>query len=553
MFSQLTYRKVPTVQSFSDNERFVGLFNRLNSQFALSAANATFSVVACTISLDSSWSGSKGTSFAGQNLFAHGGLYLADPEQVTEYGFYVYPDPPEVTERASGNLTLTGTYSYVLVYEFYDSRGNLIESSPSAPTTATLTGSNQGFDIDCRLVGWTSKTSMRVSLYRTVNGGTTYYFAQSSTDYDATPLSFVDTLSDADLIENRLLYTTGGIAENISPSNPQFIAPAKNRLWTFENGSTDKLWFSKKPVEGFLPAFSDLLTVTIPQLGGKLVGIAQIDDKLLVFKERRIYVLFGDGPTANLQGSFSEPQALVQGMGCVEAKSIVETTVGVLYQSQEGIYLIDRSLQNQFLGRPLYKGEGTILTSGYDPILNRVLFLSDAQIWVLYLTNMAWYEWTATNLVSFVFEGGTLWLVKDNGDVTADIMKQGTTYQDDGANYEQRIKLGQFQFSGVQGYQRLYRVLLTGAKVTDADSTNVTITTYNNANTTATDTLTIAHDDLIADNRTELEIRPSKQRCESMEIQLSLTSSTSGLRLAAASAEVGGYMGAGRRAESRRA
>lgn len=555
--SEIGYESLPNVPSFSDGRYFTALYNRSNSQFALSAANASFSLVGCEVGLVDVYDGSKGATLGGQTLFAHGGIYQLDPGQVTEYGFYVYPDPPSLTAQAAGSLATTGTYSYVVVYEFYDGRGNLIESSPSQPSTITLTGTDTGVVVTCPVAGWTSKTTFKVSLYRTQDGGTIYNFVDTEVLGDTVsfndPVVFTDTASDASISSNRLLYTTGGVAENLMPSNPQFIAPAKNRLWTFENGSTDKLWFSKKPTEGFLPAFSDLLTVTIPTLGGELVGVAQLDDKLLVFKERRVYVLFGDGPTANLQGSFSEPQAIVQGMGCIESKSIVETTVGVLYQSQEGIYLIDRSLQNQFLGRPLYKEEGTILTSGYDPILNRVLFLTDSQIWVLYLTSMAWYEWTATNLVSFVFEGGTLWLIKDNGNSTADIMKQGATYQDDGANYEQRIKLGQFQFAGIQGYQRLYRVLLTGAKTTDADSSNVTITTYNNSNTTATDTLTIAHNSLIADNRTELEIRPSKQRCESMEIQLSLTSSTSGLKLAAASAEVGGYTGAGRRAESRRA
>jgi hypothetical protein len=552
MLSTLEYKGLPSVPAYSDGQRITALFNRINSQFALSAANATFALVACTVTLDSAWNGSKGQTFAGQNVFAQGGIYIADSDQVTEYGFYVYPDPATLTQQAGGSLTASGTYSYVLVYEWYDSRGNLIESAPSAPVTATLTAGNQQFLVTGRIAGWSSKNAVRISFYRTLNGGTTYYYVTSASVVDLVAPSVVDDASDADIQNNRILYTTGGVAENISLSNPNFVTAAKNRLWAFENGTTDKLWFTKKPEEGFLPAFSDLLVASIPSIGGKIVGVAQLDDKLIVFKERRIYALFGDGPTANLQGDFSEPQAIVEGMGCISARSIVSTPNGVFYQSQEGIYAIDRSLQNQFAGRPLYKQEGSIITSAYDPILNRVLMLAQDKIWLLYLSNMAWYEWTATNIKSFVFESGVFWVLKDNGNGTADLMKLGSTYQDDGANYEQRIKLGQFQFAGIQGYQRLFRVLLTGANSADADASNVTVTTYINANTTPTDTLTKAHNSFVADNRTEIEIRPSKQRCESMEIQLSLTSNTSGLKLSAASAEVGGYVGAGRRSESRR-
>lgn len=552
LISTFTETKLPSVEPFSDGVFFAGLFNRINSQFALSAAAATFALVGCEITIDANYTGSKAASIAGNTIFASGGLYLADPLQITEYGFFLYPDPPSLAESTSGSLTATGTYAYVLVYEYYDSRGNLIESAPSEPATITLTSTNRTVTVTTKAVGWVNKRTMRVSLYRTVASGSTYYFVQSSTLFTSLSISFTDTQSDAAISDNRILYTTGGVVETIQPSNPCFVASAKNRLWTFERGSTDQLWFSTKPTDDFLARFSDLLIVTIPVAGGELVGVAQIDDKLIVFKERRIFALFGDGPTANLQGSFSEPQAIVQGMGCINARSIVETPAGVLYQAQEGIYLIDRSLQNVFLGRPLYKEEGTIVGSTYDPVLNRVFFASTTQIWVLYLTTQAWYEWTGTSPVDLLIEGGKLWQLKDNGNDTGDILAQGTNWQDDGANYEQKVRLGQFQFAGVQGYQRLYRLLLTGKNNGDADSSNLTVKVFNNANTTETDSDVIQHDSLIVDNRMELEIRPSKQRCESAEVQLSLTANTSGLTVAAVSAEVGGYQGAARRSETRR-
>jgi hypothetical protein len=337
------------------------------------------------------------------------------------------------------------------------------------------------------------------------------------------------------------------VAENIIPPNANFVCQAKNRLWTFETGSTDTIWFSKTIRSGFLPAFSDLLTLKVASAGGELVALAQIDDKLIVFKERIVMAVLGDGPTESLVGEFSVPLQITSGMGCTSARSVVETPVGIFYESQEGIYLVDRSLQNMFIGRPVYKNEGTIIGSQYDPVYNRVFFLTTTQIWVYYISTNAWYSWTATNPVDLLLEGGVLYQL-----TSSKLLKQGTGYQDDGSNYAQTLKLGQFSFAGLQSYQRLYRVLITGRATSDANTSNLTIKNYFNSNTTATDTLTLQHSSAISNNRFEVEVRPSIQKCETMELELSLTANTSGFIVSAASAEVGALPGAGRRAESRR-
>jgi hypothetical protein len=50
-----------------------------------------------------------------------------------------------------------------------------------------------------------------------------------------------------------------------------------------------------------------------------------------------------------------------------------------------------------------------------------------------------------------------------------------------------------------------------------------------------------------------LEIRPSKQKCETMQIELSHTANNSGITINAVIAEVGAIPGAGRRASTGRA
>jgi hypothetical protein len=540
---------LPQVSSFSSSEYFMPIFSRVDSGYNLSASSSVFGLSACFVNTYNGINSSKSVSFQDETFISSNGVLIFDGNQLNEFGFYLYPDPIQSSTNTSAGNVADGTYQYVVVYEYFDARGDLLESAPSQVFTTTYAaGSARQYTLTLNLVGFSTKQNMRVSIYRTTASGTIFYFLGSINNLTGSTLTYVDNIADATLQTNKILYTTGGVAENIISPNSNFVCQAKNRLWTFETGSTDTIWFSKEIRSGFLPAFSDLLVQKVSSAGGELVALAQIDDKLIIFKERIIMALLGDGPTESLVGSFSVPLQITSGMGCVTARSVVETPVGIFYASQEGIYLVDRSLQNSFIGRPIYKNEGTIRSSVYDPVLNRVIFLTTTQMIVYYISTASWYTWTATNPVDLLLEGGVLYQL-----TSTKLLKQGTGYQDDSANYAQTLKLGQFSFAGLQAYQRLYRVLITGRSTSDANTTNLTVKNYFNSNTTATDTLTLQHSSAISNNRFELEVRPSVQKCETMEIELSLTANTSGFIVSGMSAEVGVLPGAARRAESRRA
>lgn len=536
---------LPNIAYVRSGELIACMLSRSDSASAKSAANSIFNLRALNIKSDTYFQGTSVTTSQGA-FVANNGLVFVDNGTFGTAGFLTYPDPIYSNTNLGAGSVADGTYSYVLVYEYYDTHGNLVQSAPSVPYTVTYAaGSARSYRLDFYVPPFYIKTTGNVVLYRTLASGTIYYRVEAAA---ITSTSITDNYSDATIASNQILYTTGGAVENIDPPNCNFIGVGKNRLWTFETGVSDILWFSKEFREGYVPTFSDLLTINMGKSYGPLVGVAQIDDKMLVFKEFGVYVIFGDGPSDNLVGQWSTPTAVVQGMGCIEARSILETTQGVIYQSQEGLYLIDKSLQNQFIGRPLYKNEGTIRAAVYDASKNCAYFLTTTKLWVFYFTNPAWYEWTIPNPIDLVMSNGVLYLA-----TTTKLLKQTAgVYQDDSTSYEQTVKLGQFQFAGIQGYQRLYRLLVTGRKTSDADSTNITAKVYINGNTSETDTKTIAHTTAISGNRFEIEIRPSIQKCETMELELTQTAATSGMRLSAVTAEVGGLTGAGKRGSDRR-
>jgi hypothetical protein len=526
-----------------------GLLTRSKSSFTSTPANSVYGLSLLRLRKDTYYQGSKAAKLGNYTLIAANQIYLADPSGINELNFNYYPtQAPAVLSTAAGNVA-NGTYSYLTVYEALDIAGNLIESSTSVATSYTVSGGPLQVTVECYPVTFTTRTEVRVSLYRTEASGTIYYLVGSNSSFSATSVTVVDNLADATLRQNKVLYTTGGVVENITPPNSNFIAAAKNRLWTFETGNSDTVWFTKEARQGFVPQFSDLLTIPVNPNFGKLVGIAQLDDKVLIFKEFAVLAIFGDGPSDNLIGAWASPVIVAQGIGCVSARSITETQIGVFFQSNEGIYLVDKGLNAVFIGQPVYKADGTILSSTYDPVRNVVFFLTTSRLWAYYATQGAWYEWSSNSAVDIVYEAGTLFLVTP----TKVLTQSASVYQDDGSNYEQTIKLGQFQFAGFQGYQRIYRMLISGRKTSDAGSDNILIETFNDNSATANGgTKTIIHTAAITGDKLAIEVRPTQQKCETLELKISQTAATSGLIISSVAAEIGVIGGAGRRAPTGR-
>jgi len=544
---------LPNINLLDATRALIPLQVRSDSATLASDTASTYVLRALTIESDTYYRGSKSLRVGDRVFAAAGGIYNVSGAGLRESGFFLYPDPVTgVTDVGAGSVT-GGVYQYCLVYEFVDDAGNLIESAPSQIFTTGSLAANRQWTIQHRIPGWISYPQFRLAVYRTVAAGTIFYRATSG-NYDlsvstpTTPITITDNTSDATLATRKILYTTGGVVENIAPPYTQSLSFVKNRLWTFEYGSYDTAWFSKEVREGFFPQFSDLLKLQLPRNYGELTAIAGIDDKIVLFKQFGIYVVVGDGPTETLNGSFSQASPVSNGIGCINSRSVVETPQGILFQSQEGIYILDRSMDVSFIGQPLYKSEGTILSSAYDPALNRVFFLSTTDLWVYFMTTGTWHRWTVTNPVDIDYLDGALYFMN-----TSHIFKlTGGTWQDNGVNYEQRIKLGQMQFGSVQGYQRVYRALVRG-RPPASSSGNITVSTFFDGNNTATDTQTIAQSATVSGDKMQLEIRPSVQKCETMQLQLSHTANNEGLTVSGITAEVGIIGGAGRRASTGRA
>jgi hypothetical protein len=81
--------------------------------------------------------------------------------------------------------------------------------------------------------------------------------------------------------------------------------------------------------------------------------MVSMDGRLFVFKRDGVFVVDGDGPSeGGVAGNeFSPPQRLATEYGCVDHRSLVVTSDGIMYLSSRGIELLTRGLKVVWAGQ----------------------------------------------------------------------------------------------------------------------------------------------------------------------------------------------------------
>ena len=127
-------------------------------------------------------------------------------------------------------------------------------------------------------------------------------------------ITFTDTAADTSILGNSLIYTTGGVVEDIGAPACTTIGLFKSRLMLIDAEDNNLIWYSKPTIENTPVEMSDLFTLylapTISVSGstGPTLAVSAMDDKFILFKKDAIYYLTGDGPDATgANSNFSDP------------------------------------------------------------------------------------------------------------------------------------------------------------------------------------------------------------------------------------------------------
>lgn len=382
-----------------------------------------------------------------------------------------------INGQPTGFVSGQPSYYYQAIYSWTDKQGDVHNSAPSIPVpTGSLTTAVTYINtISIPTLRLTYKTNVTIRLYRWSVANQNYYEVTSiqqpvlnSTTSDF--VTIVDPFADASIVGNNLIYTTGGVVEDVNSPASSIITLFDTRAWKVDAEDQNLLWYSKQIIESTPVEWSDLFTYYVaPNTGtvnstGPITAMAPMDDKLVLFKKDAIYFINGTGPDntgANSQYPTS-PYFITSTVGCSNQKSVVLMQNGLMFQSDKGIWLLDRNLGTSYIGAPVEGFNDSVVTSAINvPATTQVRFTLDTGETLMYdYYYSQWGVFKGAPAVSSTIYQGSHTLLNGLGQV----LQETPEFYLDGSNpVLLSFATGPISVAGISGYQRAYQVALTGA------------------------------------------------------------------------------------------
>lgn len=510
--------------------------------------------------------------FNGLTYLAGAMPLVVDGPSIVEEGFHWAPEKAAVIIAAATgtgfyDFPAVATYNVCFTYAWEDAKGNWHESAPSATYTVTTTLGNLG--LSSRIVTPpTQKQNAQLLMYRTLGDSTdtTFYLAHSQ------PLGAGVTMSEADLVNSEVLYTEGGVLPNEPMPGCRQLSVFQRRLVATGVDDGRKIFWSKQSSPGFAAEFSsDLAFQTlVPDAAGRVVGSVELDDKLIVVCESSVGLIYGQGPAVTgTQGQYSDFSTAVSEMGArwENPKSIIKEEAGVWFHSNAGLRLFSRS------GGIARGQDGKHVGSDVDDLLGvwdsvvatagvtsdetartkqqvRFYVNDGAGTGTSLIWDVHWRQWTRFTgclSVDARFVKGVYYHLSNvsttpllryfSDSVYTDVNDAGTAAQ----AFTSTVTTGWLSFAGIQGFQRIYRLMLTGVNTTASAQTIAGTFTYDFSTTTG-DSFTTNQTPNAASS-IQVQHHMAKQKCEAMKISITFqpqtTANTGRLRLTDLTLQVG--------------
>ncbi len=371
-------------------------------------------------------------------------------------------------------------YFIQVTYEWTDNQGNAFRSAPSIPVSATTSAGNTSLVVKIPTLRLTMKTAnpVKIVIYRWSAAQPAYYQVTSITkptlnDTTNESITYIDPLSDAAILGNNLIYTTGGVLENIAAPATDLLTLFDTRLWLVDAEDPNLLWYSKQVIENTPVEMTDLFTIYVPPTTstqgatGPIRSIGVMDDKLIIGKRNAFLYINGAGPDiTGANNQYSEPIFITSTVGCTNQRSIVLMPQGLMFQSNKGIWLLDRSLQTSYIGAPVqdFTIGATVLSAVNVPDTNQVRFTLDTGITLMY--DYYYGQWGTfygvpcisscifENLHTFINSSGAVY------------QESPGTYLDGSNPVLMKFKTGPIRMGELQGYQRAYFFYILGTYIT---------------------------------------------------------------------------------------
>ncbi len=184
--------------------------------------------------------------------------------------------------------------------------------------------------------------NINLNIYRTTDGGQTYYLLaevpNGTTSYLDVVNDSVPNPGDTALNTREKIYTSGGVVGFDQPPVCKFTHILNNTAYW--GGVVDDDQFFANRIRQSVPNAPDAAPATFfDDLDSPVTGISSTRNNVIVFCSESIYRLAGQ---FNLQGQGQiTHENISDTLGCLNAKGIVRTEIGVFFAGNDGFYYTD--------------------------------------------------------------------------------------------------------------------------------------------------------------------------------------------------------------------
>lgn len=494
----------------------------------------------------------------GMSFLAGACPYVFDGSNMVEEGFHHAPEVDATAVVAAAGYELpnvAGSYVVCFTMAWTDAQGNWHESAPSNEVTFTV-GANRFIPFTAVVAPPTQKPNARLVMYRTPLLGT------DTSLYAATTSAGAYVTSDTLLANSEQLYTAGNVLPNTPAPSCRHISVFQKRLVLSGCGDGSRVHWSKQTTPGYGVEFSSgdpSHQTTVPADKGRVVATEEMDDRLVVLCENGVGIISGTGPApTGLAGQYSDFSSIITETGCSwdSPKSVARGPEGVWFRSPFGIRLVSRSgslARNQDGKQAGAEVDalvsGTIVAVAGDARQQIRFFQSSGTCLVWDYQWQQWTRFTDMTSVDAVYADDRFYHLS-NYSTTIPLLRYTSAGYDDtssagvaGTVLSGVIETPWLSFAGIQGFQRVYRLMMLGK---DAGATGeahaITLSVYKDFDEwvpVETATMTVSTS---SNGQIQVQHHFATQKCEAMRLRVAFApaaASEARLRLTDLTLQVG--------------
>ncbi len=252
---------------------------------------------------------------------------------------------PKITGVTGSGTAGANTYLYALHYYVeYSVQGVLFAdegpvftlevASVNAPDVNTITLSNIPVISNGAIDNYDT-ANIKVKIFRTENNGTTYFYVGEITNGTT---SYGDTTADSIIVDNLIVYTTGGVLSNDPPPLAAIVGVVNNKAYfcdIYEGSERLK----NRIRESLLDNPDAEPEGNFVDVKDPIVGFTGYNGNPIVFSKTRIYRL--EGTYDELGGGGINYVEFSETIGAVNHESIVQTKDGIFFCGNDGFYFTD--------------------------------------------------------------------------------------------------------------------------------------------------------------------------------------------------------------------